>query len=847
MNKSQLKSSLNPAWLFKMAWRDAKASRARLLLFMASIILGIAAVVSIQLFSQNLTANIQKQSKSLMGADFIIDSDQLPNERAQAIIDSLKPDASEVNFVSMVAFPKNNGTKLVRVRGLQGDFPFYGTIKTQPVTAATSYQALGGVLVDATLMLQYNLQAGDSIKVGEITLPIAGALKAIPGNTAVSSSVAPLVIIPFRFIADTELLQFGSRKRYQFFYNEPDVDLVALEKKLQPMLEAENADLDTHTSTSSRLGRRYDNVGSFLNLTAFIALLLGCVGIASSVNIYIKEKIKAIAVLKCLGASRKQSFLIFLIQIAGIGILGGIIGTAIGVGLQELFPIVLKEFLPFDISISITAQPLIMGVLLGLVMSVLFALLPLLRTWYVSPLEVLRVSTGPSKQSQKASFVAIAVVVLFLYAFSYWLLRDWLFAFAFIVGILVTFGILAGIAIGTMKLVKTYFPKGAGFTTRQSLLNLFRPNNQTIVLLVAIGLGTFLISTLYFTKDILLEKTAVGQTSESANLITLDVQPAQVGEVLNTFKANDLPVMDNIPLVTMRMHSIKNELVSSLRTDTTSQIKGWLLNHEFRTTYRAKLVDSEEIVAGEWVPLQKADEIIQVSISENLAEDANVTVGDAMVFNVQGVLMETVVKSIRKVDWTNLQPNFSIVFPKGVLENAPQFNVLTTYAPTEASSAKLQRDLVTAFPNVSVIDLRQMFTIVEDILNKVSWIINFMAFFSILTGIIVLIGSVRTSKYQRIKESVLLRTLGAKNKQILTITALEYLFLGILGSLLGILLALVSSLLLAVFVFEEPFAPSLIPFLVFLPGISLLVLGIGLSNIREVLRSSPLEILRKNV
>ncbi len=612
------------------------------------------------------------------------------------------------------------------------------------------------------------------------------------------------------------------------------------------MLEAENADLDTHTSTSSRLGRRYDNVGSFLNLTAFIALLLGCVGIASSVNIYIKEKIKAIAVLKCLGASRKQSFLIFLIQIAGIGILGGIIGTAIGVGLQELFPIVLKEFLPFDVSISITAQPLIMGVLLGLVMSVLFALLPLLRTWYVSPLEVLRVSTGPSKQSQKASYVAIAVVVLFLYAFSYWLLKDWLFALAFIVGILVTFGILAGIAIGTMKLVKTYFPKGAGFTTRQSLLNLFRPNNQTIVLLVAIGLGTFLISTLYFTKDILLDKTAIGQTSESANLITLDVQPDQVGQVVNTFKANDLPVMDNIPLVTMRMHSIKNELVSSLRTDTTSQIKGWLLNHEFRTTYRANLVDSEEIVVGEWVALQKADEVIQISISENLAEDANVTVGDAMVFNVQGVLMETVVKSIRKVDWTNLQPNFSIVFPKGVLENAPQFNVLTTYAPTEASSARLQRDLVRKFPNVSVIDLRQMFTIVEDILNKVSWIINFMAFFSILTGIIVLIGSVRTSKYQRIKESVLLRTLGAKNKQILTITALEYLFLGILGSLLGIFLALVSSLLLAVFVFEEPFTPSLIPFLVFLPGISLLVLGIGLSNIREVLRSSPLEVLRKS-
>src|SRR5690554_1774324 len=208
--------------------------------------------------------------------------------------------------------------------------------------------------------------------------------------------------------------------------------------------------------------------------------------------------------------------------------------------------------------------------------------------------------------------------------------------------------------------------------------------------------------------------------------------------------------------------------------------------------------------------------------------------------------MQTLVKSIRRVDWTNLQPNFTVVFPSGVLEKAPQFNVLTTNAPTETISANVQRDLVSKLPNVSVIDLRQMYTVVEDILNKVSWIINFMAFFSIFTGIIVLIGSVRTSKYQRIKESVLLRTLGAKNKQILRITALEYVFLGLLGSLVGIILALVASLCLALFVFKEPFIPSLVPFVVFLPGITLLVLAIGLSNIQTVLRSSPLAVLRRD-
>lgn len=829
-----------------MAWCDAKASRARLLLFMASIILGIAAVVSIQLFSSNLKDNIQLQSKALMGADFIIDSRQAPTERAKAIIDSLNPQASEVNFVSMIAFPKNGGTKLVKVRGLEGAFPFYGTIDTEPYSAATSYQDLGGALVDATLLLQYNVKPGDLIKVGEITIPIAGSLKAIPGSTAISTSVAPPVIIPYRFIEDTKLLQFGSRKEYQYFYKVSDtVNLERLDNKLNPILDEENADLDTHTSTSRRLGRRYENVGKFLNLAAFIALLLGCIGIASSVHIYIKEKLKSIAVLKCMGASRLQSFLIFGIQISGIGIIGGLIGSLIGVGLQELFPYLLQDFLPFDVEISISAQPILMGVFLGFFMSVLFALLPLLRTWYVSPLEVLRIDEQASQEPRKVRFAVFGTILIFLFLFSFWLLQDALYALGFVGATLLTFAILAGIATVCMKFIRKYFPKSWGFTARQSLLNLFRPNNQTVVLVVAIGLGTFLISTLYFTKDILLAKTEVGQASQNANVIILDVQSQQREAVAQSIKSNGLPIVDDIPLVTMRMHRIKDRLVNDIKQDTTSQVRGWLLNHEFRATYRESLIESEELLEGEWTRQLKPGEPILFSISDNVAADAKLSIGDPVVFNIQGVLMETKVGSIRKVDWGRLQLNFAIVFPKGVLEQAPQFNVFSTNAPNEESSANLQRDLVTQFPNVSIIDLRQVYTIVEDILDKVSWIINFMAFFSILTGIIVLIGSVRTSKYQRIKESVLLRTLGAKNKQILQISAFEYVFLGLLGSLVGILLALVSSLCLALFVFQEPFVPSVIPFLVFLPGITVLVLAIGLSNIRTVLKSSPLEVLRR--
>ncbi len=840
-------SKTNFNWLLKMAWRDGKASGKRLVLFMASIILGIAAVVSIQSFSENLKKNIGLQSKALMGADFRIDSNQPPNERVQQIMDSLGgADAKSVGFPSMAVFPKSGTTKLVNVKGVEGNYPLYGALETDPVSAASEYQRSGSALVDATLMLQFDLKPGDSIAIGNISLPIAGSLISAPGSTGVSASVAPPVLIPYRSIDDSGLIQTGSRVRYEFYFvAEPGQDLEALDEKVDPILDAENADLDTHISTGERLGRRYDNFGKFLNLVAFIALLLGCVGIASSVHIYIKEKLQSVAVLKCIGASRKQTFLIYLIQIAGMGLVGGLVGTLAGLLIQESFPFLLQGFLPFEVQITLSTAPIIMGLLLGLFMSVLFALSPLLSTWYVSPLQVLRIQENGSEKSRRANTLVLLTIMIFIYLFSFWLLNNWKYALSFTVGILVVFTLLGGVANLFMKMIKKYFPVSWGFTARQSLLNLFRPNNQTMVLILAIGVGTFLISTLYFSKDILLAKTSLEANEKAPNLILLDVQTEQQEAAASRITEKGLPLLSNIPIVTMRIHKIKGRNVNDIRLDSTATVNRWILNHEFRVTYRDSLIASETLDAGTWPATSIEKDIVPVSLSDNVARDAEVGVGDRLVFNVQGMLMETEVASIRVVDWGQMQLNFSVVFPTGILESAPQFRVLTTHTPNESVSAVLQRELVKDFPTISILDLRQLLTVVDDILGKISWVINFMAFFSILTGIIVLIGSVRTSKYQRIKESVLLRTLGAKSGQILKITALEYGYLGILGSTIGILLSLVGSQLLALFVFETAFIPSWVPFLIVLPGITALVLAIGLLNSRSVLSSPPLEVLRK--
>ena len=836
---------INLIWLIKMAWRDSKASYKKLILFMASIVLGIAAVVSVESFSENLQYNIDLQSKSLMGADFVIDSRHPANERVQGLMDSLGgADAMEVNFSSMCLFPKNGQTKFVRVVGLEGPFPFYGELETEPKEAGKTFQSMSGALVDATVMIQFDIQVGDSIKIGEVTFPIVGSLRSAPGSGGFNSTIAPAVYLPYGDIERTGLIQTGSRLEYQYYFvADAGTNLEQLNKKLDPLLDAEEADLDTHEDTSQRIGRRYDNFIVFLNLVAFVALLLGCIGIASSVHIYIKEKLKTVAILKCLGATRKQTFVLFLLQILGMGLAGGIFGSLVGFLLQESFPVLFADLLPFEVETRVSPEFFLMGILLGVLMSVLFALIPLLSTWYVSPLRVLRINNEVNLRSRRAVLFVAFLIFTFILIFSFWILKNWKYALFFLLGMVVTFGILTGISALFVRGIKKYFPTSWGFCSRQSLLNLFRPQNQTLVLILTIGVGTFLISTLYFTKDMLLSKLSFDTGGNVPNIILLDVQSDQKEEVAQSLDR----VIDNIPIVTMRVHSINGRLSNDIRKDTTSEINEWMLNHEFRVTYRDSLIESEEIIDGQWIPDQEYDpkEPVNISVSESVARDARVKVGDSLTFNVQGVLMKTRVASVRAVDWGRMQLNFSLLFPRGILENAPQFNVLTTNTPDDQSSAQLQTELIRKFPNISILDMRQMLRLIDQILTKISWVINFMAIFSIITGIIVLIGAIRNSKFQRIRENVLLRTIGATNKQILKIVSLEYLYLGVLGSLSGILLSLVSSQVLALTVFEMAFAPSLFPFLVLFPGITLLVLIVGLGNSRSVLSSPPLQVLRK--
>ena len=842
--------SLKFSWLIKMAWRDSRKNRSRLFLFISSIILGIAALVAIYSLGNNLNDEVNDQAASLLGADLEVSGNQQPNAAVKKIIGTLGNKRSEEQrFASMILFVKNGGTRLIQVRALKGEYPYYGQLEASPQSAAKSFRNKQQALVDETLMLQFGARNGDSIKIGDVTFAIAGTLINAPGQTGFSSNIAPLVYIPLEYVAKTGLSKKGSRisYRYYFKYNK-SVDVQKLVEQVKPKLEANDLNYETVESQKEDTGRSFSDLTRFLSLVGFIALLLGCTGVASSIYVYVKEKVNDIAILRCLGTKASQAFLIYLIQIIGIGFIGSLIGTMLGVIIQQFLPLIVKEFLPIKIHTSLSWPAIVQGMTLGIIISVLFALLPLLTVRKISPLNALRISFEQARfRRDPARWLIYTLIAIFVCAFTYMQIGSWQPALRFTASIGIALLVLAGIARALMWAVKRFFPSAWNYLWRQGLANLFRPNNQTTILIISIGLGTALICTLFFVQSILMDRVTVSKSTDQPNIVLFDIQSSQGEGVAKIARAYGLPVKDVIPIVNMRLEQVNSITAAQAKKDSTIKLSRWIFSREYRVTYRDSLTSTEKITSGKWNGEADSSSLPPISLEQNFAKRNGIDIGDTMTFNVQGTIMQTVVGSLREVNWGRIQTNFLVVFPKGVIDDAPQFKVLLTRVPSQKVSASFQETMVKQYPNISIIDLGLVLRILDGIIDRIGFVIRFMAGFSIITGIVVLIASVLISKYQRLQESVLLRTLGASRKQIFTITTLEYFFLGALAALTGILLALAAGWGLAHYTFETSFNPRLTPVLILFFFVCILTVLIGLANSRGIVSRSPLEVLRQEV
>ena len=841
------------SFVLNMAWRDSRGSRRRLLLYLSAMVLGVAALVAIQGFGDNLERTVDDEAKTLLGADLSLERDGPFPSEIEALIDSIGGEQSRrISFASMALFPENERTRLATVRATEGGYPFYGEVETRPADAVNTYRDRDAALVDGTLLKQFNAQVGDSVRIGSRDYLIAGELVKMPRESAIVSSISPRIYIP-RATLDTTLLGRGSRAEYEVYFKFDDGrDVEALVDRIEPTLDNHDVGEDTVEEAAGNWREGLGNLYRFLSLVGFVALLLGSLGVASAVHVYVQRRLESIAVLRCLGSSAGQTFRIYLVQAAVLGFMGAGAGCLIGTGIQMVVPSLLADFLPVEVEFALSWEAIALGMGIGVGVTLLFALWPLLQVRGVSPMRALRSSVEPSTGGWRdplrwlvGGSIAAGVV-----AFAMVQAPTWQIGLGYAGSLVGVFGLLALVARGITWGVQRFFPSGWSYPWRQGLANLYRPNNQTTVLMLSLGLGTFLITTLFLVQQSLIEQIRVtGGEEGRPNLVLWDVQPDQLDGVTETLRANDLPVMETTPIVTMNLRRVKDRTIEELRADSTFDMT-FAHTREYRVTYREELSPSETLVEGtladsvEGNPLRSGAPV-PISIETEIArEELNVSIGDTLRFDVQGVPVTTVISSIRDVDWQRIGTNFFVVFPPGVLEQAPQIYAVLSRTPNDDVSGAVQSDLVQQYPNVSAIDLSLVLSTFDRIFQRFSFVIRFMALFSIVTGLIVLVSAIVVSRMQRVQESVLLKTLGASRKTVFRIMTIEYLFLGSFAALTGLVLSVGASWALAAFVFDGPFVPSLLPLAGAFAVVTGLTVGIGLLNSRGIYDRPPLDVLR---
>ena len=864
---------MNLPFVFKLAWREGRASRRRLGLLVGSVAAGVAALVAINGFTDNLRTSVGAQAKALFGADLSLSGRKPFPERIERWADTVvrgdtavgAATARVTSFAAMAFVTRTAGVRLVQVRAVEPGYPFYGTITTKPAGHWAELASGGKILVDPTLLTALDARIGDTVALGRARFVIDATVTNVPGDVGVASAFGPRVFIAAKDLAATDLVRFGSRVDYDLFFKLSDpkraqtlVDKYRLPfRALRYWVRTVEDDRQDLTDTLTRLG-------NYLGLVALVALLLGGLGVASATHLFIRQKLATIAVLRCLGATAGQVFLAYLAQALAMGLLGSLTGAAIGLGIQRLLPLLVKDLLPVDVTIATSPKALVIGIVLGIWVAGVFALLPLLGVRRVSPLATLRQTDEPAPGRRDPltwfAFLLLVASVVGLSAVQVRNARDAVF-FAGGVGAVVLVLWLA--SLGLIKALRRWFPTRLPYLWRQGLANLYRPANQTGTVVLALGFGAFLLATLFLVQYNLLREFRVGggaggKAGERPNLMFFDIQRDQIAGVEEILKAGTYQASPSVAIVPMRVYSLKGQLVrpDSVARDTSDEEEpqnrdrrrspgGWAVRREYRSTYRDSLTSSEKMVAGTWwTPGSRGDGPARVSLDVDIAEELGAAVGDEIVWDVQGVQIPTKVANLREIDWGRFQTNFFVVFETGVLDQAPQMSVILARADSAAERGQLQRRIAERYPNVSAFDLSQIQQAIEGVLAKATLAVRFLALFSLAAGTIVLVGAVTTARLQRLREGVLLKTLGATRRQVLRILIAEYVALGLLAAIVAIGLSSVAGWALAKWRFEARFdlpVVALSGLTATLVGLTLLV---GLWSSAEVLKRPPLEVLR---
>jgi putative ABC transport system permease protein len=842
-----------------MAAREMRASWQRLLFFFVCIAIGVGAIVTLRSVIQSVRNTFAGEARSMITADAIITSNQVIKPELQAKIDALvsAAGAERIRSVELATMTRpadagpearqgNQLARMVELRAVEDGFPYYGQMKLAN-GASYSHALLRnfGILVRPELLAQLDLKVGDALTIGSQRFTIRGVIESEPGRRLGAFSIGPRVFVDLADLQKTGLLTFGSRASQQQLLKVPPAAFDKLITDLRDDFKNEFARVRSYKAAEDDIGENFNRAENYLSLVGLVIVILGGIGVSSVTRVFVQQKMKSIAVLKCVGSSSSQLLAIYVTQVMLLGLAGSLLGVGIAALTMRAIPALLAGVAPgVEIQYGLTLSAVAQGLGIGILVSLLFSLVPLLEVRHVKPSLLLR----DEARSRRPDATQIAVTVFVcagLVGLTAWQ------AGSLRIGSIVAGGFAATalvLHVAGSLLIRAVRPlaRSKSFALRHAVLQLSRPGGQMRIVLLAVGLGSFFILGVRSLQDSLIGQFSVNVRPDSPDMFLIDIQRDQVDAVravLDGYKTSGVSSSRLLPVLRARVVGVSGREVN---LENYEDVRGLgSLGREYTVTYREALEPNEKIVAGKmWEPTPS--DAAEVSIEQFIHDQFKINVGDAVRFDILGRTVSATVTSVRAVEWADSRAGgFMFLFRPGVIDKAPHSVVGFLRGPQDSQArARLQSDLVKAAPNVSVIDGREVIESIKTAVDNVTLAVTVVGTLVLLSGLMILIGAVAMTKFRRIYEAAIFKTLGATRSLIAAVLLFEYGLLGLLAGAIGSIGAIVLSWAMSRYVLDIPFKPPIALSTAGIVTTMVVVAAIGVISSWEVLQRKPLATLR---
>ena len=884
-------------FMLKMAWRETRAAWRHFLYFLICIAIGVGALTGVSLFGTQVEQTVTREARSLLGGDLEIRLSWQMSTTGQAVLDSLKDREVALTHISeLVAMAARTekssagqATQIIELKAVEPQYPLYGSLRLEPngdlaellrrQTRSCPNDTCFGVVVQESLLIRMGLAIGDRLKIGQGQFVITGVVRTEPDRMANAFSLGPRVFMSQEGLRAADLIKLGSRVRERYLLKIPSaMALEPLLYELRGRLASDSARVSGYRDAQPQLKQSLEQLTRYLGLIGLTALFVGGLGVATSVQAFIREKLNTIAILKTVGADSPTIIGTYVLQAMILGLVGSLVGLIIGVLLHQGLPWMIATLMASDLldqlgfakgEMEVSFAPLVKGLALGLLSTLFFTLWPLLTIREVKPARIFRHNVAPLTSSSNAERIrwwrfwhgmdrvkalTSIGIGLGLTLLSMWQAGSWkigaLFILSFAAAVLLL-GLSARLVLSALK----KWPRPEHLVLRQALGNVVRPGSQVVGITIAIGIGVMVVTTVSLVERSLLTQVGENRPTDAPTFFFIDIQPDQSEEFVALLRRRSSdPASQLTPLIRSRLsalkgHSIKMEPTSEedeqreRTAEKEERRKKWYLTREYILTFLHDLPKDNKIIQGAWWKPGQVFSKPLISIEEDAARQLGLTVGDTVELDIQGAPITGEISSIRQVEWGNFSTNFYMIFSPGALDGAPQTYVATVrVSPSEEVS--LQQAVVASFPNVTAINIGDVLDSFARVLDRLSLAIRAVALFCVLSGGLVMAAALAATRYRRLYESVILKALGATRGVIAQTFAVEYALMGALGGLLGS--ALASALSWAVLSTVFDLAWSFQPAVLATGVVSTIVLTmlVGFLSTYRILGQPPLSVLR---